>query len=165
MGGEGPLWSINKNPTRGTLLEETTEAKSPLKGHEIYWQIVSITQGGHNVGQNLINEIDIMVQCISGHLAPPRTRTQVHFSPEQNLNTIRHASYQDIDPLSKKECIKHHQLFIIIHNIITFNTHMSVFSFLSLTSGTFCVLLFICNYTIWLQNLITCKKKKKHEWT
>ena len=73
MGGEGPLWSINKNPTRGTLLEETTEAKSPLKGHEIYWQIVSITQGGHNVGQNLINEIDIMVQCISGHLASPRS--------------------------------------------------------------------------------------------
>ena len=36
MGGEGPLWSIKKNPTRGTLLEETTAAKSPLKGHEIY---------------------------------------------------------------------------------------------------------------------------------
>ena len=35
MGGEGPLWSINKNPTRSTLLEETTEAKSPLKGHKI----------------------------------------------------------------------------------------------------------------------------------
>ena len=36
MGGEGALWSINKNPTRSTLLEETTEVKSPLRGHEIY---------------------------------------------------------------------------------------------------------------------------------
>ena len=157
MGGEGPLWSINKNPTRGTLLEETTEAKSPLKGHEIYWQIVSITQGGHNVGQNLINEIDIMVQCISGHLASPRTRTQVHFSPEHNQVPLLTRILTRCQ--KKKKVLNIINFLSSIHNIITFNTHMSVFSFLSLTSGTFCVLLFICKYTIWLQNLITCKKK------
>ena len=153
MGGEGPLWSINKNPTRSTLLEETTEVKSPLKGHEIYWQIVSITQGGHNVGQNLINEIDIMVQCISGHLASPRTRTQVHFSPEHNQVPLL---TRILTRCQKKKVLNIINFLSSIHNIITFNTHMSVFSFLSLTSGTFCVLLFICKYTIWLQNLITC---------
>ena len=28
MAGEGPLWSINKNPSRGTILEETREAEA-----------------------------------------------------------------------------------------------------------------------------------------
>ena len=141
MGGEGPLWSINKNPTRSTLLEETTEAKSPLKGHEIYWQIVSITQGGHNVGQNLINEIDIMVQCISGHLTSPRTRTQVHFSPEHNQVPLLTRILTRCQ--KKKKVLNIINFLSSIHNIITFNTHMSVFSFLSLTKHS-CWKIYIC---------------------